>query len=203
MKFDRYIKLIFEALQEKTAVFSYGRYNPPTIGHQLLIDKLKNEAKKVNGDAFLIPSHTQDNKKNPLSLEEKINLLKKMAPGVGVLDTGKTLVGALQDLQSRGYTNVIQIAGSDRIPEYQFIRDKYNGKPAKDGVIPFEFNTYEIVSSGERDPDSEGVEGMSASKVRDFAINGDYDSFNHGISPVLGEQDKRSVYNAIRERIKR
>ena len=203
MKFDRYIELIFESLQNKTAVFSYGRYNPPTIGHQLLIDKLKTEAEKIHGDAFLIPSHTQDDKKNPLSLEEKINLLKKMAPGVEVLDTGKTLIDALKDLQARGYTNVFQIAGSDRIPEYQIIRDKYNGKPAKDGSIPFDFKTYEIISSGERDPDSDGVEGMSASKVRKFALDGDYESFNRGISPVLGEDEKRLVYNAIRERIKR
>jgi hypothetical protein len=203
MKFDRYIKLIFESLQSKTAVFSYGRYNPPTIGHQLLIDTLKKEAEKVHGDAFLIPSHTQDSKKNPLSLHEKVNLLKKMAPGVEVLDSGKTLVDALKDLQSRGYTDVIQIAGSDRIPEYQIIRDKYNGKPAKDGNVPFEFRTYEIVSSGERDPDSEGVEGMSASKVRNFALNGDYKSFDHGLSQALNEQEKRSVYNAIRERIKK
>lgn len=190
-----------EAVKGKTAVFSYGRYNPPTTGHQLLIDKLIATAKEKQADAFLIPTHTIDKKKNPLSVDEKINILRQMSPGVTVLETGKTLVDALKDLQSRGYTTVYQVAGSDRIPEFTHIRDTYNNKPNKAGEIPFAFQAYEIVSSGDRDPDSEGVEGMSASKLRGFALNNDYNSFKEGMSPAVDDNTKKATFDAIRERL--
>lgn len=190
-----------EAVKGKTAVFSYGRYNPPTTGHQLLIDKLTATAKEKQADAFLIPTHTVDKKKNPLSVDEKINILRQMSPGVTVLESGKTLVDALKDLQNRGYTTVYQVAGSDRIPEFTHIRDTYNNKPNKAGEIPFAFQTYEIVSSGDRDPDSEGVEGMSASKLRGFALNNDYNSFKEGMSPAVDDNTKKATFDAIRERL--
>lgn len=190
-----------EAVNGKTAVFSYGRYNPPTTGHQLLIDKLINTAKEKGADAFLIPTHTVDKKKNPLTVDEKINILKQMSSGVTVLNTGKTLVDALKDLQSRGYTTIYQVAGSDRIPEFTHIRDTYNNKPNKAGEIPFAFERYEIVSSGDRDPDSEGIEGMSASKLREFALNNDYKSFQAGMSPSVSDVAKKATFNSIRERL--
>jgi len=194
-------KFFTEAVNGKVAVFSYGRYNPPTTGHQLLIDKLTATAKEKNADAFLIPTHTIDRKKNPLNINEKINILRQMSPGVTVLESGKTLIDALKDLQSRGYTSVYQVAGSDRIPEFTHIKDTYNNKPNKAGEIPFAFANYEMVSSGERDPDSDGVEGMSASKLREFAINGDYNFFKSGMSPAVDEGTKKATFDTIRERL--
>lgn len=190
-----------EATSDKIAVFSYGRYNPPTIGHQLLIDRLIALAKEKNADAFIIPTHTVDKKKNPLTVQEKIPILQKMSPGVEVLNTGKTFVDALKDLQARGYTTVYQLAGSDRIPEFTHIKDTYNNKPNKAGEIPFAFTNYDIVSSGDRDPDSDSVEGMSASKLRALALEGKYDAFAKGMSSLVDDNTKKSVYELIRKRL--
>lgn len=190
-----------EQTKEKVAVFSYGRYNPPTTGHQLLIDKLIATAQEKNATPFLIPTHTVDKKKNPLTLQEKTYVLQEMGRGVEILKTGKTFVDALKDLQNRGYTTIYQIAGSDRIPEFRHIINTYNNKPNKAGEIPFSFANYEIISSGERDPDSEGVEGMSASKVREFAINGNFESFTRGMSPLVNINIKEDIYNIIRKRL--
>jgi len=190
-----------EQTKEKIAVFSYGRYNPPTTGHQLLIDKLIEIAKQTNGDVFLIPTHTVDKKKNPLTLEEKTYVLKEMSKGIEILKSGKTFIEALKDLQNRGYTAVYQIAGSDRIPEFNHIINTYNNKPNKAGEVPFSFAKYEIISSGERDPDSEGVEGISASKLRSLAIAGDFNSFKTGMSPSVNINLKRDIYNIIRKRL--
>jgi hypothetical protein len=194
-------KFFVEQTKDKAAVFSYGRYNPPTIGHQLLIDKLINVAQQKGADPFLIPTHTVDKKKNPLTLDEKTYALKEMCKGVEILNTGKTFVDALKDLQNRGYTTIYQIAGSDRIPEFNHIVNTYNNKPNKAGEIPFSFKSYEIVSSGERDPDSDAVEGMSASKLRNFAIEGNFDSFARGMSPLVNINLKQDIYNLIRKRL--
>lgn len=190
-----------EQIREKIAVFSYGRYNPPTTGHQLLIDKLIEIAKQTNGDGFLIPTHTVDKKKNPLTLEEKTYVLEEMSKGIKILKSGKTFIEALKDLQSQGYTAVYQIAGSDRIPEFNHIINTYNNKPNKAGEIPFSFAKYEIISSGERDPDSDAIEGMSASKLRSLAIAGDFNSFKIGMSPLVNINLKQDIYNIIRKRL--
>jgi hypothetical protein len=190
-----------EAVEGKTAVFSYGRYNPPTTGHQLLINKLAAIANEKQADAFLIPTHTLDKKKNPLNINEKINILQQMAPGIKILETGKTLIEALKDLQAKGYTSIIQVAGSDRIPEFTHIRDAYNNKPNKAGEIPFSFKTYDIASSGDRDPDSDGVEGMSASKLRELALAGNIEEFKQGMSTTVNNDTKTATYNTIRERL--
>jgi hypothetical protein len=167
-----------EQQQSKTAVFAYGRFNPPTIGHETLVDKVKQIA--GNNDAFIIPTHTSNDLTktppskwtNPLTFEQKLPLIKKAfeTGNVKILETGDHYVNALKDLASKGYTNVIQIAGSDRVANFEGLRDQYNGKPNKEGVIEFSFAKFDIISSGERDPDSEGISGVSASKVRAAAL---------------------------------
>jgi hypothetical protein len=194
-------QFFIEQTQSKTAVFSYGRYNPPTTGHQLLIDKITEVANEKGADAFLIPTHTVDKKKNPLTLDEKIDILQQMSNNIEILRSGKTFVDALKDLQNRGYTSVYQIAGSDRIPEFTNIVNTYNNKPNKAGEIPFSFNNYDIISSGDRDPDSENVEGMSASKLRSFALVGDFNSFEKGMSPSVNQDDKKIIFTLIRKRL--
>jgi hypothetical protein len=196
-------KQFFKEQTGKTAVIAFGRYNPPTIGHQKLIDKLKEVTQSNNADGFLVPSHTQNNKKDPLSFEEKKKVLSYMVPPpIEILDSGKTLITVLQDLQNKGYSNIIHIAGSDRIPEFEGLVAKYNNKKDTRGNIPFAFNEYKFESAGERDPDSEGVEGMSASKLRQAAIEGDYNTFKQGMAKMVPEILVKSTFNAIRERIK-
>jgi hypothetical protein len=195
-------KYFVEQTEGKTAVIAYGRYNPPTIGHQKLIDKLEEIAFKNNAEALLVPSHTQDAIKNPLSYIEKEGILREMSNSASILNQGKTFIALLQFLQQQGYTHIIHIAGSDRIPEYQKLVEAYNGKPDKKGIIPFSFNRYEFISAGERDPDSEDVEGMSASKLRLLATEGNLDAFKQGMSTKVSDSLKEKTFNKIRERIK-
>jgi hypothetical protein len=191
-----------EQTEDKTAVIAYGRYNPPTTGHQKLIDILEEVASKNNAEALLVPSHTQDAIKNPLSYTEKEEILREMRDSASILSQGKTLISLLQFLQQQGYTRIIHIAGSDRIPEYQKLIEKYNGKPDKKGDIPFSFSRYEFVSAGERDPDSEDVEGMSASKLRSLAAEGNLDAFKQGMSSRVNDNLKEKTFNKLRERNK-
>jgi len=196
-------KQFFLEQTDKTAVIAYGRYNPPTVGHEKLINKLADVTKSVNGDGFLVPSHTQNNKKDPLSFKEKEEILKYMTPpNIQILESGANLISVLKDLQDKGYTNVVHIAGSDRIPEFEGLVAKYNGKPDSKGNIPFQFKDYKFESAGERDPDSEGVEGMSASKLRKAALDNDIDLFKQGMSRMIPSILVNKTYNAIRERIK-
>lgn len=191
-----------EQADTRTAVIAYGRYNPPTIGHQKLFDKISEVAFRNNGEGIIAPSHTQDNTKNPLDYNEKAEIIREMGEGLTIIDKGKFFIGLLQFLQSQGYTDIIHVAGSDRIPEFQKLVETYNGKPDKKGIIPFSFNNYTFVSAGERDPDSEGVEGMSASKLRALALEGNLEAFKQGMSDKVNDALKEKTYNKIRERIK-
>lgn len=196
-------KFFYENYDSKTAVIAYGRYNPPTIGHEKLINKVNSVTKQNKADGFIIPTHTQDNKKNPLTYNEKEELLKSMIDdNINILPSGKTLMLMLRDLQSKGYTDIIHIAGSDRIPDFKNLVNIYNGKPDKTGEIPFEFKSYRFESAGDRDPDSEDIEGMSASKLRQLAIEGNLKEFKQGMSNKISNLLKEKTYKIIRERIK-
>jgi hypothetical protein len=191
-----------ERVEDKVAVIAYGRYNPPTVGHQKLIDVIRDTALKNNADAIIAPSHTQDKAKNPLSYSEKEEILREMSEGIHIAEQGKTFITLLQFLQQQGYTKIIHVAGSDRIPEFQKLIETYNGKPDKKGVIPFDFSEYTFVSAGERDPDSEGIEGMSASKLRQLAVDGNLEEFKQGMSSTVSDEVKEKTYENIRGRIK-
>lgn len=184
----------------KTAVFTYGRFNPPTIGHELLIDKLAAEGNKYKADLIAIfPTYSQDNKRNPLSFDEKVTVLKSFIPkNVQVLPGGTTLFGVLKFLSNQGYTHVIQLAGSDRIPEYKKIVDTYNAKPDKKGEILFTIPKYEFVNAGQRDPDAEGAAGMSATKVREAAVNNDYKTFEAGTPQGIPAPLKKEMFENIK-----
>ena len=188
----------------KSIVFAYGRFNPPTIGHEVVIKKVINTAAKMNAEYAIIPSHgTTPKYKNPLSLQEKIGLLQYMVSDPSkVKDFGTTFIDVLKKFYQMGYTHVIQIAGSDRKPEFLALVNKYNGKPdPTTGNVDFNFNTFEVISSGERDPDSEDVEGMSASKLRALAVKGDFDNFSQGMSPKIPKPLKKTIFNIIRKKL--
>jgi len=168
----------------KVAVFTFGRFNPPTTGHELLINKVKEYA--AGNDYFVFPSHTVDKKgKNPLTAAQKVSFMKMMFPShkdnVIFDETVRDAIKALKWFEGKGYTDAIFVVGSDRVPAFQFIK-QYNGKD-------YNMNTVEIKSAGQRDPDADDVSGMSASKVRQAIVDGDFGVVDSGL-PKAVKTDK-------------
>jgi nicotinic acid mononucleotide adenylyltransferase len=179
-----FLRELFEA-PKKVAVVAFGRMNPPTIGHEKLVDKIKS----FNGDHYVFLSQTQKPKDNPLPFDVKLEFAKKFFPGVNVgHPTVRTPIQMLQMLEKLGYTDIIYVAGSDRVASFDKLFNDYNGKE-------YNFNSITVENAGERDPDADGAEGMSASKMRAAAASGDYDSFAQGVpTPALAEK----LYDAVR-----
>ena len=177
-------------------MFAFGRFNPPTTGHAKLVDMMSRLAKKVQGDALLFSSHSNDKKKNPLPHKVKVNYLRKFfGKKVKVPDvTARTVFEIANALYSQGYRSIYMVAGSDRIREFDALLKKYNGTKARHGF--YKFDEIQIVSAGERDPDAEDVSGMSASKMRAAAEQGDFDSFKQG---VANKQFADKLYKDVRK----
>ena len=165
----------------KSVVFSFGRMNPPTVGHEKLVDKIQAVARANKADAKLFLSRTEGDDKNPLPYKEKIKLAKMAFPGVvqdtpaGIYPAG--FIGLLKMLEDK-YDKVTIVVGSDRLPNIKALANKYNGSEYK-------FEEIQVVSAGERDPDEEGVGGMSASKMRAAAMAGDLAKFKSGLPARL------------------
>jgi hypothetical protein len=183
----------------KTAVITYGRFNPPTVGHQALLQTLSQTGTQNKANLTAVfPSHTV-NKDNPVPFDLKAQVLQAISPkNVQVLPDGKTLFAVLSYLSKNGYNRVIHIAGSDRLPEYERLIKQYVNKADAHGDITYNIPDYTFVSSGDRDPDAEGVAGMSASKVRAAAKANDYKTFNNGIAQGLPEDLKKQLFNTIK-----
>ena len=183
--------------EEKTVFFTFGRMNPPTIGHEKLLDKLSKSAGKNPYKVFL--SQSQDPKKNPLTYKDKVKAARKMFPKHArsiMLDASvKNVFDALTKLYNEGYKNVAMVVGSDRIREFDILLKKYNGKKGNHGFYNFQKIT--VVSAGDRDPDAEGATGMSASKMRAAASAGDFSQFAQGMPKSIGNADAKSVYNTV------
>ena len=185
------LRELFEAPQ-KTAVLAFGRLNPPTIGHAKLVDAIKSQ----NGDHYLFLSQTQKPKTDPLDFATKVKFAKQFFPDINIGHQAvKTPVQALEMLQGLGYTDVVFIAGSDRVDGFQKLFDTYNGQPDKTGKVPFKFNTIKVVSAGDRDPDADDVSGMSASKMRAAAAAGDLNAFAQG---VPDKKLAQTMFDAVR-----
>ena len=154
------LRQLFEA--PRTAVVAFGRMNPPTIGHQKLVDKIKS----LPGDHYVFLSQSQKPKTDPLSFVDKLRYAKFFFPEVTIGNPEvRTIIQALQKINELGYENLIYVAGSDRVQTFEKIINDYNGKD-------YTFKSIKIVSAGERDPDAEGAEGMSASKLKKLAAEG-------------------------------
>jgi len=163
----------------KSIAFAFGRFNPPTIGHEKLINKVKS---LPTNDYRIYLSRSEDPKKNPLSPRDKLSIMRKMFPSharnIEINQTNMVLDIATM-LYKKGYTDLTMVAGSDRIKEFENILKKYNGVSSRHGM--YKFNNIKVVSAGERDPDAEGASGMSASKMRAAAAKGDIKSFERGL----------------------
>lgn len=184
--------------ESREIFFTFGRMNPPTIGHEKLLNALHTKAGKNAYKVFL--SQTSDAKKNPLSYQQKIKHSRKMFPkhGRNILlnKKVKTVFDASVNLFNQGYKKVTMVVGSDRVVEFQTLLNKYNGVKGAHGFYNFE--SISVVSAGARDPDSEGVEGMSASKQRANAQNNDFTSFSQGLPKTLGNADAKKLFNDVR-----
>lgn len=177
-------------------VFAFGRMNPPTVGHGALVDKVKEVAKANNADHSIVLSHSQDPEKNPLTPEQKLKHAKRFFPGANISVATKespTFIHHLKDLHKQGVTHMTMVAGSDRVEEYKKIIDKYNG-PGKD----FNFKSVNVVSAGERDPDAEGVTGMSASKMRAHAATDNFRGFKGGVPKHVSPEHAQEMFNDVK-----
>jgi len=199
-----FVNDIFEAKDRGTAVMSYGRINPPTIGHAALYQKMQDIANQHNTKPLLFLSNTQDAKKNPLQFGSKVYYVKHLL-GANVGNENKpkirTVVDALNWLSSLNFNKVILVVGQDRIDGFKQIT-AYNGKKTKEGIVPFYFrNGIDIVSSGDRDPDGDGVQGASASKARELARAGFFDAFID-VLPGRNTTLKKKLFNELRKEMK-
>jgi len=182
-----------------TAVFTFGRFNPPTTGHEKLIDALaKQQSKNAGSLMYVYPSHSQDAKKNPLPHARKIAYMKKMfrkyAKNI-ITSKSRNVFEIATELHNKGHRAVVMVVGSDRVAEFDNLLNKYNGVEGKHGY--YGFDDIRVVSAGDRDPDAEGVEGMSASKMRAAAAQGDFDSFQMGVPRNFG--DAKKLYDDVRK----
>ena len=183
----------------KTAVYTFGRFNPPTIGHEKLLRVVQTTSIKEGGDYFIYTSHSQDSKKNPLTHQQTINFLKLIFPKHRpyVEDSlAKTALDAASEIHDKGgYTKLMMVVGSDRVRDFSSLLNRYNDKKSKHGY--YNFDSIEVISAGERDPDAEGADGMSASKMRQAVVDGDYDSFKMGVPAGTSDSICKNLYNAV------
>ena len=196
------LKDLHEKLEGRTAVFTFGRMNPPTIGHEKLLNKLKNVAGRSSADWFVYLSSSQDAKKNPLPFERKIHYAKKMFGrdvNARTFPKEPTALHAASSLYSKGYKKLIMVVGSDRVNDFSKLLKQYNNQDKPHGF--YNFDSIDVVSAGDRDPDAEGISGMSASKLRGFAVQGKFDEFAKGL-PGLNDKDAKSLFNEIRKGLK-
>ena len=187
-------RAVQEALDNsKKLIFAFGRFNPPTIGHAKLMREVITQARKNNANHIVYASASQDKRSNPLDVRTKVKFMQKMFRQNKIKAAGGTQRTFMEILKfyNRMYGEIVMVAGSDRINEFQKLADKYNGKD-------YDYKSIKVVSSGERDPDAEGVSGMSASKMREMAKNDDYRSFKKGVVS-LSDSDTKALFNAVKK----
>ena len=178
-----YTQFLTEQQRGKTVVFTFGRFNPPTTGHEKLILAVDKTAKRYRTqDFFIFPSQSVDSKKNPLDYKQKTSWMKKMFPKFRKNIISDTSIKNAFDIAVKlngKYEHLVMVVGSDRVEEFKSILDRYNGIDSRHGY--YEFKGIDVISAGERDPDAEGAEGMSASKIRAAASKNDFKSFRKGM----------------------
>jgi len=181
----------------ETLTVAFGRFNPPTVGHGKLLSAAQKAAQ--GEDLKIYPSRSQDPKKNPLDPDMKISFMKKMFPDYSENivndDEMKSIFNVLITASEEGYKNVNIVVGSDRQAEFENLAQKYNGEL-------YDFELIRVISAGVRDADAEGVEGMSASKMRKAVVDGDFDAFRRGTPKELDDGDTQALFDAVRTGMK-
>lgn len=184
--------------EEREVYFTFGRMNPPTIGHGKVMDTLASKSGKSDYKVYL--SQVSNPKKDPLSYSDKIKHVRKMFPKHArqvIMDKdSRNVFDVANKLYNAGYTKVNMVVGADRIREFEVLLNKYNGKKARHGF--YNFKSINVISAGERDPDAAGVEGMSASKQRENATKNDFVAFSQGVPKTMSNKDARKLFNDVR-----
>ena len=204
-----FTRFIYEAVSSQTVAkpdpdkdeadmtVAFGRFNPPTTGHERLLNKVKQVAGKGNYEIY--PSRSNDPDKNPLDPDTKIGYMQQMFPkhAKHIMNNPKTrtIFDALKGANERGAKSVNIVVGQDRQKEFENLANKYNNKLYK-------FDRIKVISAGDRDPDGEGVSAMSASKLRKAAADDDYDTFRSGIPKSLKDDSARKLYDSLRQGMK-
>ena len=177
-----------------TLTVAFGRFNPPTTGHEKLLDTVASNSDE--GDYIIVPSRSQDKKKNPLDADTKVSIMRQMYPKHSeriVNDAqNRTIFDVLKKAHMDGYANVRIIGGGDRVAEFEKLSSNYNGKL-------YQFDNVEVRSAGDRDPDAEGTEGMSASKQRKAAAENDFESFRKGVPSSMDDKAAKMLFNTLRK----
>lgn len=177
-------KATIDEQKESTAVFAFGRFNPPTVGHEKLINKVKDTAKDHEGSAHIFASHSEGKSDNPLPQSKKLGYLEKVAGSDAYVHGSSkeepSFLHAAKKLHQQGHDHLVMVAGSDRVKGYEEKLNQYNGKEGH-----FNFKSIKVVSAGQRDPDAEGVEGMSGTKMRSLARSGNHAEFKAGLPKAL------------------
>ena len=175
---------------------TFGRFNPPTVGHEKLLNKVAQQAKSSGGEYRIYPSRSEDPKKNPLDAGTKIGFMKQAYPdhanAIQNNEDMRTIFDVLTAIDGEGYSSVNLVVGGDRVSEFNSLAQKYNGDV-------YTFDEINVVSAGARDPDGEGVEGMSASKLRKAAAEDDFESFSKGMSKGLGKDGTEKLFSTLRQ----
>lgn len=198
------MKTFLESVKEKDdthkpVVMTYGRMNPPTTGHLKLIDKVRSTAEKLKAPHVVVTSHSQDSKKNPLTADQKIHHIKKYSPGVNVTSSDKEHPSFLHQaakLHQAGHDHLHMVVGSDRVKEIHDTLHKYNG--THEGAL-YNFKKITVHNAGQRDPDAEGTEGMSGTKMREHAKNNDVDSFKKGVPDHVSGHHAKALMKDVRK----
>ena len=176
-----------------TLTVAFGRFNPPTTGHEKLLDTVASNSDE--GDYIIVPSRSNDKKKNPLDPDTKVSVMRQMFPQHSeriVNDPqNRTIFDVLKKAHMDGYAGVRIIGGGDRVAEFEKLSSNYNGKL-------YQFDNLEVLSAGDRDPDGDDVSGMSASKQRKAAAEGDFASFRKGVPSTLNNKQAKELYNNLR-----
>lgn len=178
-----------------TLTIAFGRFNPPHIGHQQLMDTAKAAAEQDQGDYIIVPSRSNDPKKNPLDADTKVAFMRGMFPQHGGriqndVNT-RTIFDVLKKAHNDGYTNIRIVGGADRVNEFNKLATDYNG-------TLYQFDNVEVLSAGDRDPDAEGIEGLSASRLRLAAAENDYKTFRMAMPDNMRPREIKDLYNTLR-----
>ena len=179
-----------------TLTLAFGRFNPPHAGHQQLMDIAAQSAEQEESDYIIVPSRSQDPKKNPLDADTKVSMMRQMFPqhSERIVNDGanRTIFDVLKKAHNDGYTNVRIIAGQDRVKEFDKLSQNYNGQL-------YQFDNMEVVSSGDRDPDAEGMEGLSSSRMRLAAAEGDFKTFRAGLPEGTPRKMAMTLFDTVRQ----
>lgn len=182
-------------------VFSFVRMNPPTNGHELLVNKVHELSHQYEAPHEIVMSRSQDPKKNPLSVDKKVEHARKAFPGTnftGATAEHPTLMHHAARINAAGHDHLVMVAGSDRVDEYRKLLNAYNGKPDKTGKVGYNFKKIDVVSSGNRDPDSEDASGMSGTKMRAHAQNNNFGEFRKGLPSKVSDDHAKQIFKDVR-----